>query len=68
MSRPLKLTAWQMRHLAEALDAFTKVCGEHDVVIDAYGPVAVRVGEDAVLQVSWDEERSQYIVDDRSGR
>lgn len=67
MSAPLRLTAGEMRELADALDALTKVRRNHRVSIAGYGTYEVRhVDADVVLALSWNEDEG-YLIDDRSG-
>ena len=67
MSAPLRLTAWQVARLAEALETLTEMTRKTRVRIDAYGAVPVRIGDDAALDVVWDEEDRHYVIDDRVG-
>ena len=67
MSAPLVLTPWQVARLAEALEQLTKTTLNTRVRIDAYGAIPLRIGDDATLDVRWDEESRQYVIDDRVG-
>lgn len=67
MSAPLRLTATELRCLADALEDLTRVRREHGVDIAGYGQYEVRVNAaDVAVSLAWDEEAG-YVVDDRLG-
>ena len=68
MSAGFTITPWQARKMADALDALTAMTRATNVRIDAYGPVSLRVAEDAVIEARWDDESREYVIDDRVGR
>lgn len=69
MSAPMVLTSDQLHDFARALEALTKIRCDHEVDVAAYGGTTeVRVGDDTVIAIRWDEERGEYVVDDRNGR
>lgn len=67
MSAQLKLTIADLRGLGAFLAAMTEATLEHGVRLDAYGRFQVRLGNDAVLAVVYDEDRAEYVIDDRNG-
>lgn len=66
MSAPLNLSSSQLRDLATALEALTKIRKEHHVSVTPYSGLDVGIGETTV-RVDWDLETERYVVDDRSG-
>lgn len=66
MSAPLKLTAHQVKALADALEGLTEVTRRTGVRFTPYGVLNAAVG-DNTIQVGWDPADEAYVVDDRNG-
>lgn len=66
MSAPLKLNSAQLRRLSDFLEALTEATNEETVRLGAYGSVSVSV-DGVALDVQWDDEQDQYVIDDRVG-
>lgn len=67
MSAPLNLSAEQLRDLSDALDTLTRVRRDHAVDVAPYGNTDIGIG-DNTISVKWDNDRDQYVIDDRNGR
>lgn len=67
MSAPLTLTAEQLTDLAGALKVLSELYINTGVSITPYGNTDIRIG-DSTLSVAWDDDRSEYVIDDRNGR
>lgn len=67
MSAPLRLDVDQLRRLASFLADLTHATGKYNVRVDAYGSIALRVDLDATLEIRWDDESQEYVIDDRVG-
>jgi hypothetical protein len=66
MSAPLELTINDLTSLGYFLGAITKATKDHGAKLCTYGPTEVQIG-DSTLAVNWDEDRGEYVVDDRNG-
>lgn len=67
MSAPLKLSSTEVAQLGEFLKQLSFSTRHTGVRVDGYGNANVSVG-DTVIEVAWDEERREYVLDDRVGR
>ncbi|WBB73249.1 hypothetical protein O7602_26780 [Micromonospora sp. WMMD1128] len=56
------MTSDDLRRFADFLAAVNEASTTHGVTIGAYGPADVRVDEDTVMRIAWDEEHSQYVA------
>jgi len=61
------MTPREVQNLAEALAQFTQTTRSTGVRFDSYEPARVRVGDGSTLDVRWDDERREYVIDDRVG-
>lgn len=68
MSAPLRLTAAEVRYLADALDAMTKMTRSTGVRLDPFGAVDFAIGATSIKFVyDSNEGYGEYVIDDRVG-
>ena len=67
MSAPLKMTPREVQLLAEALTQFTQTTRSTGVRFDSYESARLRVSDESTLDVRWDDEEHEYVIDDQVG-
>lgn len=73
MSGPLVMTAEDAECLSNFIKTLTSATIKTRVRVGAYGPIELRLpnkpdgSEGSVLAVRWDDDATQYVVDDRVG-
>lgn len=67
MSTPLKLSAADLARASAFLAALTAATVEHDVFLGPYTDAQMRIAEDAVVTITWNAGRNEYVIDDQNG-
>lgn len=67
MSAPLKLNAYQLRNVADFLDAMSKARMATGVSVTPFAPANCSI-DDTPFDVSWNADLERYEIDDRIGR
>lgn len=63
----MKLGVSQLRRLTCFLEALTQTRRDHDVRLDAFGPVVATLDGNSI-EITWDAELDEYVIDDQVGR
>ncbi|WP_328339513.1 hypothetical protein [Micromonospora sp. NBC_00421] len=56
------MTSDDIRRLADFLAILNDATTKHGIEVGAYGPADLRIDEDTVMQIRWDEERGEYLA------
>ena len=61
------MTPREVQLLAEALTEFTQTTRSTGVRFDSYESARLRVSDESTLDVRWDDEEHEYVIDDQVG-
>lgn len=61
------MTPRDVDNLARFMAAMTEASRDRGVYVGAYSSVDVRVAENAVVSMRWDEDNRHYRIEDRNG-